>query len=74
MAQLPDEHAPLIITLDEDSGEKDGSSKVTTSEQLRTGRKRAKKLRQRMAARSKFTTIIMMMILYNIIQMERTGT
>ena len=64
MAQLPDEHAPLIITLDEDSGEKDGSSKVTTSEQLRTGRKRAKKLRQRMAARSKFITIIMMMILY----------
>ena len=50
MARLPECHAPLIITLDADRGEKDVGSKVA-SERLRAGRKRARKLRQRMTAR-----------------------
>ena len=50
MSCLPKCHAPLIVTLDEDRGEGSSGSKVT-SEHLRAGRKRARKLRQRMAAR-----------------------
>lgn len=51
VSRLPDSHAPVIITLDEDRGEGGSGTKVT-SEKVRAGRKRARKLRQRMVARS----------------------
>jgi hypothetical protein len=47
VARLPDDHAPLIITLDEEN-----TAGEVVQDQLRSGRRRARKLRQRMAARS----------------------
>ena len=51
VARLPDDHAPLIITLDEENTAGELESKVA-QDQLRSGRRRTRKLRQRMAARS----------------------
>ena len=51
VARLPDDHAPFIITLDEENTAGELESKVV-QDQLRSGRRRARKLRQRMAARS----------------------
>ena len=57
MSRLPEDHAPLIITLEEESGEGGSGSKVA-SDRLRAGRRRAKKLRQRMAARSEVIAMV----------------
>lgn len=51
VSRLPECHTPLIVTLDEDRGEAGHGSK-STSDQVRAGRKRGRKLRQRMTARS----------------------
>ena len=51
VSRLPKCHTPLIVTLDEERGEGDSGSKGTP-DQVRAGRKRGRKLRQRMATRS----------------------
>lgn len=51
LARLPNDHAPPIITLDEENVVAEIGSKVT-QDHTRSGRRRARKLRQRMTARS----------------------
>lgn len=58
VSRLPESHAPPIITLEEDREEGESGAKVML-EQVRAGRKRARKLRQRMAARSAETVVCM---------------